>query len=187
MFNFEIRAQSKPSNLAIPRCIGCTQRTVTKKHQANSNLISTHEAEAICLTCIDFRFVDYEENFMRYTKKLNNKYDQFVLAGSSLVSEPSSPAWPYDWKSVLNQHIQLSKNLHDIKEIVIIDHMDCGAYKAYYGDAYKNADNASRIAFHKGNLDQLGTQIRSIPAFNGLKYFGYLMKTNGKPILLSEM
>jgi hypothetical protein len=37
------------------------------------------------------------------------------------------------WRNVFETHIKLAVTLHDIKEIHIIDHEDCGAYNAWFG------------------------------------------------------
>jgi hypothetical protein len=51
-------------------------------------------------------------------------YDQFILAGASLGA--CNP----EWQRVLVQHVKVALKLgHDIQEIVILDHRDCGAYK----------------------------------------------------------
>ena len=36
------------------------------------------------------------------------------------------------WAQTLDNHIELSEQLHEIKNIIVLDHMQCGAYKLLY-------------------------------------------------------
>jgi carbonic anhydrase len=92
----------------------------------NNNL---HNAKTILLTCIDFRFIDDIVNQMNKLGYMYN-YDEFILAGASLGYNGISGY--NNWAQVFNDHINLALSLHHIKEIIIIDHMDCGAYKKVY-------------------------------------------------------
>jgi hypothetical protein len=88
-----------------------------------------HQAKALVLNCMDFRLRDNISchlNLLGY----KNKYDEAILAGSSLGYN-GFLAYS-NWQQYLNDHIQLSYDLHDINEIIIIDHMKCGAYNAQY-------------------------------------------------------
>src|SRR5215218_3931485 len=53
----------------------------------------SHQAEALLLTCMDYRLHDETERYMT-GRGLRNKYDQIVLAGASLgaVTE-TRPDW----------------------------------------------------------------------------------------------
>ena len=36
-----------------------------------------------------------------------------------------------EWEKTLFDHIEISKNLHHIKKVVLFDNLDCGAYKTF--------------------------------------------------------
>lgn len=77
--------------------------------------MSDHKAEAIVITCIDFRFQEYinkwiEENFEAKT------YDRGAFAGATKNLD-----------TILSQ-IEVAVRLHKIKKAVLINHEDCGAY-----------------------------------------------------------
>lgn len=74
-----------------------------------------HTCDVIVTTCIDFRFQGFIDKFIE-EKFGNNNHDRVAWAGGVK-----------DWDNVLNQ-IKISKRLHDIKEVVLINHEDCGAY-----------------------------------------------------------
>lgn len=74
-----------------------------------------HKAEAIIITCIDFRFQEYinkwiAENFQPKT------YDRGAFAGAAK-----------SLNTILDQ-IEVAHRLHHIKRVVLINHEDCGAY-----------------------------------------------------------
>ena len=59
----------------------------------------------------------------------NNNYDQFILAGASLgANQDEYNDWPSTWL----KHLDLAIMLHNIKEVIVIDHEKCGAYRLFY-------------------------------------------------------
>ena len=94
---------------------------------------------AIVLTCMDYRFVG------SIAEKLNAlgyecDYDLFVAAGGSLMYSDDRGinvelASSFGaWQKSFEDHVGLAVNLHNVSEIVVVDHEDCGAYNAYYGE-----------------------------------------------------
>ncbi len=77
--------------------------------------MANHSCEAIVVTCIDFRLQQYinkwiDENFPPFS------FDRVAFAGGVKNLD-----------TILEQ-IGISKKLHDIKKVVLINHEDCGAY-----------------------------------------------------------
>jgi carbonic anhydrase len=109
---------------------------------------------ALAITCIDYRLVDDAVRFFD-GKHLTNDYDQVSLAGASLagVSDkfPSSNAAFWD-------HIGIAKQLHHIKEVIVLDHRDCGAFKVAFGDDYKG-QGAAETAQHKTVMEQVKAKL----------------------------
>ena len=129
-----------------------------------------HEAKAIVLTCMDFRLID---DMVKMMNELgyNNNYDQFILAGASLgYNEGETPVKksctkedcnciiPTNWKPIFKNHIKLASDLHEISEIIIIDHYKCGAYrimspKLNTDDTEKNQLDVHQIQLFKAKKD----------------------------------
>ena len=109
---------------------------------------NTRQAEqAIVLSCMDFRLVDdtvIKLNRMGYI----NNYNKFVLAGSSLGY--NGIANIKDWDAIFDKHVDLSIKLHNIKDIIIIDHLDCGAYRLAYTEDEIN--QVGEYNLHRQNL-----------------------------------
>lgn len=79
--------------------------------------MSKHTCQAIAVTCIDFRLQQSIEGFLNERFGPKN-YDRVALAGGVK-----------DLESVMRQ-IELSKHLHDVSKIILVNHEDCGAYGA---------------------------------------------------------
>lgn len=86
----------------------------------------------LSLTCIDYRFIDYVI--------LNNKLTGFsdtdfqVYAGSSggVNNGSLEPSCVNYWRKTFFDQLALARLLHDVKQVRIFDHEDCGYYKAIY-------------------------------------------------------
>jgi hypothetical protein len=125
-------------------------------------------AEALLLTCIDYRFFTLIAKKME-DLKLAGKYDHFILAGAALgatlefgsdkLPDPKPLLPRLHWQQVFIEHLQLALQLHNtITQVVIIEHRKCGAYKAFvepagYPDPPTKAD-PERLA-HKLYADRL--------------------------------
>ncbi len=94
--------------------------------------MNNHSCDNLVVTCIDFRFQDYINNWI--SKNVPPKsYDRVAFAGGVKNLD-----------TILSQ-IEVSKRLHDIKKVVLINHEDCGAYRAEGGVErhYEDLRNAS--------------------------------------------
>ena len=134
------------------------------------NIINNQEelknTKAIALTCIDFRIIDDTVCQMNKLGYLND-YDQFILAGSSLGYNNILSGSEH-WIKVANQHIDIAINLHDIEQIILIDHFDCGAYKIAYGsDRYKQ----NSLKFHTDNLNKAEKKLNTLYPNLSIKKF----------------
>ena|SRR3989339_232360 len=79
--------------------------------------MSTHTCDAFVVTCIDFRFQKYIKDWLG--KNFQNKtYDYVGFAGSTKNLE-----------TIMGQ-LDISVRLHQVKEVVLIHHEECGAYGA---------------------------------------------------------
>ena len=77
--------------------------------------MAKHICDASVVCCIDFRFQKYIHKWLDENMQ-NKTYDLVGFAGSTKSLD-----------TVMNQ-IDISKRLHEIKEVVLIHHEDCGAY-----------------------------------------------------------
>jgi carbonic anhydrase len=126
--------------------MGCQQNTNIKneeqetpkpaafKKSPTQDQLSAHEAKAFMITCMDFRLIDDDVKLMD-SLGYNNNYDEFVLAGGSLGFVQQE--YPY-WATTALDHMEIGLKLHHFRQIIIIDHFDCGAYKKFM--PYKNRE-----------------------------------------------
>jgi hypothetical protein len=85
---------------------------------------------ALLLTCMDLRLLDEVVQFMDHDG-LTNRYDHVIFAGASLGALGKGPK-PYDqWRKTFRDHLGLAYDLHHIKDVYVIEHRDCGAYREF--------------------------------------------------------
>ena len=140
--------------------------------------LTVHKAKALVLTCIDFRLIDDAVRFMNRLG-YNNNYDEFIIAGASLgYNKTDKLPFCQQWKQTIDDHIKLTMSLHEIKEVIVIDHMKCGAYKKYYSaDGTIDLTVADEIQYHTVNLNAFAQSIQAAYPCLGVK--GYLMNLDG--------
>lgn len=91
-----------------------------------------HIAEAIVVTCIDFRFQEYINNWI--AENFHPKtFDRVAFAGGVKSLD------------IILGQIDIAKRLHHIKKVVLINHEDCGAY-GEAGTAEKHAEDLKNAA-----------------------------------------
>ena len=115
------------------------------KSSLTQDKMTAHNAKAMLVSCMDFRLREDIHKFMK-EHGYDVNYDQFVLAGVSLgVVQQENP----HWGSSLMEHIEISKSLHHITKVILMDHLDCGAYKTFCPHIKSEADEYEE---HKKNL-----------------------------------
>ena len=76
--------------------------------------MSNHTCDAFVASCIDFRFRNYLNDWLG--KKMTDKtYDYVGYAGASKNL------------GVIMEQLDISVRLHQVKEVILINHEDCGA------------------------------------------------------------
>ena len=83
------------------------------------------KAQALLLSCIDFRFQKMIEDFMEIDQKALKAFDRVTIAGGvKQIVHPDNPAI----KDFILSQINISIKLHDPESIYLMNHEDCGAY-----------------------------------------------------------
>lgn len=117
------------------------------------------------MSCIDFRFVDNINRYQNLRGKANN-YDSFTLAGASLGYN-GIPGFT-DFTLSFVDTLGLAKDLHDVNEITIYEHLGCGAYGLVYTEEQLAGDGEFNL--HVENLKKAEKSI--------LEKFLYIKKVN---------
>ncbi len=74
-----------------------------------------HQCDDIVVMCIDFRFQQALDQWLA-THLQPGHYDRVSVAGGIK-----------NWDVIMSQ-IEISKRLHNIRRVILINHEDCGAY-----------------------------------------------------------
>ena len=107
------------------------------------DLKTLHHWKVLALSCIDGRFVKRTIDWV--SSKTDGVFDfrtEFGLSKAIIDSLPD--------RERLFELISVSIRLHNIEEIWLIDHVDCGAY----GGSKMFADNIAEAEFHNGQLEK---------------------------------
>jgi hypothetical protein len=111
-------------------------------------------ADALVLTCMDYRLIDEALNYFN-GRGLKNKYDHIVLAGASAGALGKLGA---EWSATFWKHVETAIQLHHVSELIVVDHRDCGAFKIVYG-AEPIAHQGRETALHRTLLHQLRAEV----------------------------
>jgi carbonic anhydrase len=132
--------------------------------------LTAHFCKCFIISCMDFRLID---DLVRAMNNLgyNNNYDQFILAGASLgLTQEKFPHWGH----TAMDHMEVGLNLHHFREIIIFDHMDCGAYKKFHPEISCREDEEN---FHHENLQKAHDMLAK--KFPNMKFKAFLMEVSG--------
>lgn len=81
----------------------------------------SHQAKALVVTCMDFRF--HEEIFNHLKEKdCVGQYDLYSIAGSQKTFLEEAT------QAIALKQVELSHKLHATTKVVLMAHWDCGAY-----------------------------------------------------------
>ena len=83
----------------------------------------------LLLSCMDLRLIDDIVGFME-GDNLSNRYDQLVFAGAAFgVIQQTHKSW----RDAFFDHLDIAVELHDIHDVFIMEHRNCGAYEKILG------------------------------------------------------
>lgn len=120
----------------------------------------------LVVSCMDLRLTDNMLDFLNYDN-LQNRYDHFILAGTSLLTTKKNGHLFQNgvykkyahWDEALNNHIELAKDLHQIKDVYNIEHEDCGAYSNLLSTQVDLSTPEKEIDCHKKFSKELAKRI----------------------------
>ena len=125
-------------------------------------------ADALCIMCIDHRLVNGGIGFFNAQFPAPRSYDLAAFAGASLAGVLSKfpESVPGFWKQ-----IELAKALHDIRKVVVLDHLECGAFQQQFNDG-KPMEQTAEIVAHEATMRDVRKAFRELyPTGMGLEFF----------------
>lgn len=124
------------------------------------------EADALLLSCMDYRLIDDTAKYMQNERHLLNNYDYVILAGASLGVNNRTHR---NWGRTFWQHLDTAIALHNINQVIVMDHRNCGAYKVLLGRDFPpdptEEQRREETRVHKRQLDRLATAIHQRHAY----------------------
>jgi len=135
--------------------------------------------EAMLLTCIDPRFLESARHFMA-GKHWIGKYSQFSFAGAAIGAVADKFE---SWHQTFWDNLAITIQLHGIKNVVALDHRDCGAAELAYG---KDAVNPPKVETetHRKALAQFSAEVARRQPQAKLRVITGLISRDGKKVEL---
>lgn len=137
-----------------------------------------HKAKALVLSCIDFRFLEFERYFLSL-QHLGNQYDWTALAGASLALTgfPHKAEAEAFW-----DQLALSRQFHQIEKVIILDHQDCGAYASKI-DSELSLDREREQQVHADYLTRAYWEIQKRYAELTVELYFVTLDSEVRPVL----
>lgn len=152
----------------------------------------------LLLSCMDLRLMDNIIHFMNHDN-LTNRYDHVIFAGAALGALGAPGAKDHEgnplnfshWKTAFEDHLGAAIDLHDVKDVYILEHRNCGAYHKVFhvskdfSDSVADQKNEEKCHLKYAKL--LEKQIESWCKLNtkSLKTHKFLMDVRGNVERLS--
>lgn len=102
---------------------------ISQHHLAHLN-----DASTLLVSCVDFRLRDETIKLMENVFKLQDQYDEVVIPGATLSLVQKEHSQHAHWSKTIMEVVGLLKKLHNIKRVIFLDHLGCGAYKLIHGE-----------------------------------------------------
>ena len=156
---------------------GNFQEAIKRNHfyvkPSNNNIADLREASTLVISCVDFRLRDEIERFLREELYLLDDYDEVALPGASLAFVQTKYK---NWSKTIEDVVALLTSLHHIKQVIFVDHLQCGAYKLLHAqDTTKSRD--LELVAHKQTLSKAKQMMKK--KFPDLEVFSFIMDLDG--------
>lgn len=83
-----------------------------------------HKCKALVLHCMDFRFISKINEYLASQDLMGNFDDVSVAGACKNFVSPQNDAE----RELLLKQIEISRRLHGMEEVILMNHTDCGAY-----------------------------------------------------------
>jgi len=119
-----------------------------------------HKVKTVVVFCSDFR---QNQQVIDHCQSVYGKFDTLSFPGACLpfLSEESS--------QVTGQWLTTLRQLHGNEQVVVIDHLDCGAYKVTYDQELAGAPPEHEDYLHRKNFVALQRKFNEDPILRKLK------------------
>ena len=132
-----------------------------------------------CLGCLDFRFISDLSHYQNI-KGLCNNYDYTTAPGASLAYNGKFTSTGSIYTDCIDDMILKARELHQITELVIVEHMDCGAYGLVYPELVARG---YEYELHVENMNQAAeTLLCKFSFFKSV--VKYLIQTDGTFVII---
>lgn len=140
---------------------------------SQEDLKSLHNTSTLVVGCVDFRLRDEITKFLQNKLHLLDDYDEISLPGAGLAFVEKK--YPH-WGKTIEDVIDILKELHQIKRVIFIDHLGCGAYKLLKGEKVMKTTDIERSA-HQEVFKEVRNKMKE--KFPDLEVYTFIMDLDG--------
>jgi hypothetical protein len=139
----------------------------------------------LLLTCMDLRLMDDVVKFMD-KEGLTNRYDHVALAGAALGALGAEKSDYEHWRKTFDDHVATAYKLRKFKDVIIIEHRDCGAYEEFLDLEYDDEHADDEAEIHLYYARRLREKLDAWAQWKGINIWvkSFLMDLRGEPELL---
>lgn len=124
---------------------------------------------ACVVSCIDFRLHEHLKRFVCERGLDKDGTDMVRVAGAAVNIARPKRSWARDF---VVSELEASHGLHEIREIYLVNHEDCGAY------GWENVvDSEEELATHRKDLQQARAFLKG--RFPDVKIFAFYQRLDG--------
>ena len=113
-----------------------------------------HECSSILFRCMDFRF---EPAITDWLKKEGLLGDVDIVSIAGAVKTFLTPKTPAEAEFAM-RHVEISQNLHHSKNVVLMNHLDCGAYGGRKAFASDEEEKTKHVADMRAAKDAISAK-----------------------------
>lgn len=139
----------------------------------------SHKCKSILIHCMDFRLIKATKEWMEDQGYIGD-CDVVSLAGASKeLADGSEKA--YD---LIMKQIEISYNLHSSRQVILLHHSDCGAYKSSYSFSSPEEEREKQLS----DMDKSSELIKQkFPDMEVVKIWAQMLDSEGKDIKFSKI
>ena len=139
----------------------------------------SHQCKSILIHCMDFRLMKATKQWMEKQGYMGD-CDVVSLAGASKELVDGSE----QVRDLIMKQIKVSYELHGARQVILLHHSDCGAYKLSYNFASPEQEKEKQLEDTKKASDLI---LKIFPDINIITIWAQLLDPSGEEVKFNQI